>query len=153
MPREKINNLYLLLKEEVARAQKVADEVRNAANEIARSSYNSLSQSGDRFHSQGQADIAMERVKRLTSVLEKVEKESKNKAPESITPVCFVNLEYKDGAKDGFYFVDEPLSLADYKFVSVNSPFGIILKDKKVGDNFEYLISEAKRTGRIISIE
>ena len=153
MIREKIDELYVVLKEEVSRAQKVADKVKIAANEIAKSSYNSPSQSGDRFHSQGQADIAKERAERLEKVLARVEKELGNKVPENISPICWVNLEYEDATKDGFYYVDEPISVSGYKFVSSSSPFGTILKDKKAGDNFEYLISGNKISGKVVLIE
>jgi transcription elongation GreA/GreB family factor len=153
MMREKINKLYVLLGKEHTNAQKVADKVKNAANEIAKASYNSPSQSGDRFHSQGQADIAKERVERFEKAFARVEKELENKIPESISPICWVNLEYKDATKDGFYYVDEPLSVPGYKFVSSGSPFGNILKDKMVEDNFKYSITGNERSGKVVSIE
>jgi transcription elongation GreA/GreB family factor len=131
----------------------VANKVKIAANEIAKSSYNSPSQSGDRFHSQGQAEIAQEKAERLESVLTRVKRELENKVPEKIFPICWVNLEYEDGIKDGFYYIDEPLSLPGYKFVSSNSPFGGSLAGKKVGDSFEYTSADIRRPGKIIVIE
>ena len=152
MKREKINKLYILLKEEAAKAQKAANEARAAANEIAKSSYNSPSQSGDRFHSQGQADIAIEMAARLSGALKRVGEELTRKAPEEITPICFVNLEYDDGTKDGLYYLEEPLSIAGNKFVSSNSPFGVALAGKKVGESFIFESSDIKRSGKITSI-
>jgi hypothetical protein len=153
MKREKINNLYALLKEEVAKAQKAAKEAKRAADEIAKSSYNSPSQSGDRFHSQGQADITMEVATRFSSALKKVEEEVAKEIPEGIAPTCFIELAYKDGTKDGFYYLDEPITLSGIKIISSNSPFAVVLAGKKIGDSFEFVLDDFKKSGKIISIE
>jgi len=153
MKRDEIQKLFKVLGEELEKAKDRERKVKEAADEIARSAYNSPSQSGDRFHSQSQADIAKENVERLENILKKVEKELQNPVPESITPVCWINLEYEDGGKDGFFLLDEPLSISGYKFVSSNSPFGNKLKGKKVGEKFEFVSGDIRKAGTVVLIE
>ena len=153
MKRREIQKLQELLLKELEKAKERERKVKEAADEIARASYNSPSQSGDRFHSQSQADIAKENVERLESILKKVEEELQNPVPESIAPICWINLEYEDGGKDEFFLLDEPLSIPGYKFVSSNSPFGLVLAGKRVGDNFKYKIPGFTKIGKILQIQ
>jgi transcription elongation GreA/GreB family factor len=89
---------------------------------------------------------------RLNGALKNVEKELTKEIPVEVTPTCFINLEYEDGTKDGFYYLEEPLSLSGSKFISSNSPFGSVLAGKKVGDNFVFDSAGIFRSGKIVSI-
>ncbi len=150
--REKIFALKPLLEKELQKAKLRYEKVRESAAEIARSAYNSPSQSGDRFHSQGQSDIAEEDVKRFERVLEEIEKETEKDKPDKTTAFCWVELEYDNGERDNFYIVNDPLSIPGYKFVSSKSPFGKVLIDKKVGDSLIFETNELKKTGKIVMI-
>lgn len=153
MKRTEIEELYKELKKELEKAKDRERKVKEAADEIARASYNSPSQSGDRFHSQSQADIAKESVERLKKVFNEVSAELSKPVPDNIQPVCWVELEYDDDNRDKFYYLDEPLSISGYKFVSSNSPFGNKLKGKKVGEKFEFVSGDIKKAGTVVLIE
>ncbi len=153
MQREKIKKLSLLLEKEFEKSKDSFEKMQLSAIEIAKSSYNSPSQSGDRFHSQGQADIAKENLKNLEGVLKELNNELLlSEIPQAIRPSCWIELEFDGGKKESYFYLKNPLVVKGYSIISSKSPFGSILLDKKVGDRFEYNSSQ-KLSGKIILIE
>lgn len=151
--RPKIKELFDALSEELTKIRKKAEKLHEAAVDVAKSASASPSQSGDRFHAQGQADIAKEYVSNLEDINTEIEDELKIDTFSEIRPVCWVEVEYDNKDIDKFYYLSEPLALAGYKFVSSKSPFGLVLTGKKVGDDFEFKTTEVNRSGKIAKIE
>jgi hypothetical protein len=145
--RKKLKTLLEVLVIEIQKAQKRADETKKAANEIARSAAASPSQSGDREHSAGQALITKEVLLRLQEAKDDIEKNI-NLPADTATPPCFVKIELQ-GVEKEFYFVNHPLHVAGFSFVSKDSELGKTLSDKKEGETFE--VGDIK--GKVISIE
>lgn len=103
--------------QEVKKADKNYVKAKESAEEIAASAAASPSQAGDRYHSQGTADIAKQKLNNILS-LEKELEEKKEK-------VCF------EHQGEIVYVVDNPVLITGFKIISSNSPLGKkILKSK-----------------------
>jgi len=90
---------------------------KESAQEIAKTAANSMSQAGDRFHSQGSADLAKERYDAVLAFKNEVEQKG-----ESI----FINFEGND-----IVLVDNPIIIPGFTIASTKSPLGQKLIDKK----------------------
>lgn len=141
------------LEPELARSKRWGQEIKASADEIARSSYNSPSQSGDRFHSQSQAEIAKESFSNLESFYKRLVKSAESAIPQAVEPISYVEVEYEGGELRSFYFVDRTPNLPGFNFVSSESSLGKLLFGKRVGEKIELKFGEEKRLTRIVYIE
>lgn len=134
MARKSLNRLLKILHKELKIAQKRQKKVKQSANEIARAAALSPSQSGDREHATGQAEIIAESLVRLHKLLDEIETSIKRKVPEEIKETCFVSLKYENNDKKNMFLVKNLYLLPRVNLVSFNSELGKALKGAKVGD-------------------
>lgn len=153
MMRKKINDLLNAVSKEVEKAQEFAQKTKDSADEIAKTSATSWSAAGDREHSRGQAIITEENLKRLSSIKDEVKQAVDIAQPESVTPICFVEIQYNDMRKDSFYLVNMPMRVSGMKLVSASSPLGLVLLGKKINDSFQFDNGEQTIIGKVLSIE
>ncbi len=104
-----LNKLLLVVNKEIKKAEKNHLQARVNASEVAASAAHSPSQAGDRYHSQGTADILKERIE----ALKKLKREVESGYPRFI----------KKG-KDSFFLVRNVTLLPGVKLISMNSPVG-----------------------------
>jgi len=127
--RIKLNLLLDFVITEFKKAEKRNKNATDSALEIARSAALSPSQAGDRFHSQGAADLAKEMFETVSKLKIEIEKNIENKIPETVSIPCFIKLEGMD-----IYLVDNPILVNGFNLISKESPLGSSLVRKKVGD-------------------
>lgn len=152
MARKKLEELLALLEGEVAKAKKAAENTRKSADEIAKSAAHSPSQSGDRTHSQGQADITEAYFKRIIA-FEKRIKIALAETPNTIQTPCFVGVKFTDGKESSFYLVEDPIVISGITLVSAVSPLGSALIGKKPGSKFAFRVNSIKQFGEVVSFE
>ncbi|OGM14889.1 hypothetical protein A3A76_02055 [Candidatus Woesebacteria bacterium RIFCSPLOWO2_01_FULL_39_23] len=153
MTRNKLNELLNKVEREVEEIKVRTEKVVGAANEIARSSYNSPSQSGDRYHSQSQADLAKSSLINMQDFQQMLKQSLERDLPESIAPICYVELIFNDGETSSFFYVEESPSVISFKFVSSSSPLGLAIIGKRISEEFELMLENKSRKGIISSIE
>jgi len=153
MKRTKLLELSSVLGTLLTKAEERARNAQESYNEISKSSYNSPSQSGDRYHSQSSAELTKENLINIKDLYFQVKESLGKKAPERLQPICYVVIEYSNGMKDGFYFVKKPIANIGHKIISRNSIIGGLLNNKRVGYVFSVKNSQGGKTAKIISIE
>ena len=134
MARKSLDGLLKILLKELKIAQERQKKVKQSADEIARAAALSPSQSGDREHATGQAEIVTESLVRLRKLLDEIETSIKRKTPEEIGETCFVSLKYKNNDKQKMFLVKNLYLLPKVNLVSFNSDLGKALKGAKIGD-------------------
>ena len=102
---------------EVKKAEQNYKQAKKSALEIAASASSSPSQSGDRYHSQGTADLAKQRFEEVKKLKDEIKVKGET-----------VIVTY-DGEE--LILVDNPVLLPGFKIVSTKSPLGIKLADIK----------------------
>lgn len=130
--RSKRGELLNIVNSEFEKAKKNYELIKKAAQEINASASASPSQSGDRFHAQGAADLAKQKLEAITNLKNEIELAVDENTPDVVTPPCFVNF----GGEE-IYLVDNVVTIGGLKFVSSKSPLGQNLLGKKVGDNVQ----------------
>lgn len=112
----KLKQLLEAVNEEYKKADRAYKINKKSAQEIAESAVSSMSQAGDRFHSQGSADLAKQRFETINLLKQEIEEK---------------------GEKIGFNFegheiflVDNPILIKGFKLVSTQSPVGQKLLNK-----------------------
>lgn len=95
---------------ELKRAEKVYKDVRKTAQEVAASAALSPSQSGDRYHSQGAADMARQKYTEVLALKKEIELKKDD--------ICFT----LNGEQ--VFLVDNPIFIKDFKLISTKSPIG-----------------------------
>lgn len=112
-----LRDLVAALEIEIKKAQRSYQDAKRAAQEIAASASSSPSQSGDRFHSQGSADLASKRFQAILSFKKEFDKKGE--------AIC---VKHKG---ETLFLVDNPIMLAGFKIVSTKSPLGLkLLNDR-----------------------
>lgn len=96
--------------EEYEKAKKYYELARDSAQEIAKTALTSHSQAGDRFHSQGTADLAKQKYETVLSLKKEIETKGEK-----------VVFEYDD---ETIYIVDNSIMISGFKIVSSKSPLG-----------------------------
>ncbi len=99
------------------KALKIYNDAKKSAQEVAASAAASPSQSGDRFHSQGTADLAKQKLDSISSLLAEIEEKGDN--------VC---VEFKG---ETVFLVDNPILISGFKVVSTKSPLGQTILNKE----------------------
>lgn len=105
----RLDKFLVVVQKELGKAEENHAQAKINASEVAASAAYSPSQSGDRFHSQGAADIAKKRVAALKKLKEEIE---------SGTP-RFI----EKGGK-GFFLVKNIALVPGVDLISVSSPVG-----------------------------
>lgn len=103
--------------EELKKAETGYKNAKKSALEIAKSASLSPSQAGDRFHSQGAADLAKERLDSIIALKNEIELKG-----ESVVK----NYEGKE-----MILVDNPIMISGFLVVSTKSPLGQKLSNEK----------------------
>lgn len=152
MARKKLEMLVSTLQKEVAKAKKAAESTKKSAEEIAKSAAHSPSQSGDRTHSQGQADITEAYFKRVIAFQERI-KAALTETPDTVQAPCFVTIKFADGKESSFYLVEDPIVISGFTLVSAVSPLGSVLVNKKPGSKFVFKINGVKQSREVVSFE
>lgn len=104
---------------ECRKAEKIYEDAVSSAREIAASASLSPSQSGDRYHSQGSADLAKKKLESLSSLRYEIELAIDQEIPERASPPCYLNLDGKDA-----YLVGNPVFISGVKIISAQSDLG-----------------------------
>lgn len=108
---DRINKLLLAVQNELEKAEKAYKHAKQSAQEIAATALTSHSQAGDRFHSQGAADLAKQKLDTVLALKTEIEEKGEG--------VCFKH----DG--EDVYIVDNPILLDGFKLISTKSPLGM----------------------------
>lgn len=95
---------------ETKKAEENFKKAKKAAEKIAASAAASPSQAGDRFHSQGTADIAKQKYEAVLALKDELKQKGES--------VCF---KYK---KENVFVVDNPILISGFKIISSRSPLG-----------------------------
>jgi len=138
MIRNKLQELLEIVGTEEKKAEKRMVETKNAANEIARTSANSPSQSGDREHSRNQAYLVEESYNNIKIFKEKLSKELLLEVPKKSRPICLIGIEYETGESMELVLANQTAFVEGFVVVTTASPLGRELVGKKVGDSFEF---------------
>ncbi len=140
-------NLLDFLAIEIDKARVSAQKTDEASNFIM---------TGDKYHAQKAAELTDQYLKRLEKLRDEIitsGDEIKTKAE----PVSCVDIEYKDGARLKFILVNTAVSLTRYLFISIDSPLGKAVLNKKDGDVFSYSLNlgnkESNFSGKVLRIE
>lgn len=136
--------LLTILEAEIAKAQIVAQKRRATAKHFRGAS---RSAQGDRRYFENVADLAEGDLNELLTFKDELlavpEKETKK-----VKPICFVELEYKDGETGSFYFVQRGIRLPGLQLLTPSSPLGQAIEGKKENEAFTYQI---KTNGESVS--
>lgn len=114
------------------------------------------SQSDDRYHAEGAAEITNAYFENLAKLLEQV-KASSERACEEVAPPCYVELIYSNGENVKLYLVKHNALLPGVLLITPKSPIGLAIKDKKRGEPFSYEVvkggDKISYSGTIAKIE
>lgn len=116
----------------------------------------SVSQSGDRYHSENAAAISHDYLKALKSLRKEIETSSL-RTSSVCKPVSFVEIVYENGENAEFYFVKKGAFLPKVMLITKKSPIGAAIYGKRKWDSITYEIDNGGEkksfSGRIIHIE
>lgn len=153
MARAKLAELLKILNLEIKRVGIYVEKTNQAANEIARASANSPSQSGDREHSRNQAIITKEKLEKLEKLKDEINEALSKEIPIKVVGPCFVEVKYSSGVTDSFYLVKNPSFLTNVKVVSSESPLGKALIGKHANEAFVFKTNEKTQiSGSVVSM-
>lgn len=126
--RVKLSEFLDAIGTEFNEAKRNYEQTKKAAEEVAVAASLSPSQSGDRYHSQGAADLAKQTFENVRNLRTEIEA-NLDKNISFIDPPCFLNL-----GGDKVYLVSYPIIVKGFKIISSKSPLGLNLLGKKMGD-------------------
>jgi transcription elongation GreA/GreB family factor len=139
--RTKLKKLERVLLDKIERAEKVARKTKKDAQELAHTAISSHSTAGERNLAEGQAAINEENLLKLKKLLHEINKSLEASAIK-VEPISWVEISYKNGETNSFYFVQEPAHLDNITLVSVKSPLGSVLVGKKAGESIKFQSKE-----------
>lgn len=167
MERAAIKEILEKLQSAIEKARRAAEAAKEAENEMSKSAATSWSAAGEREYTRQQAKIASENFEKLESLGREVSEAVTEPVPETIRPVCLVTVEYlaPEGQRIGesdlprrqagnrkeetFYFVSKSVYLNGVKLISPESPIGMAVAEKSVGEGFEYEVGTERVRGKI----
>src|SRR3990172_3423574 len=117
--RIKLEKLLQAIDVEYKRAEKIYKDAKKSAQEVAASAQHSPSQSGDRYHSQGSADLAKQKFDFISSFRTEIKEAVDLEIPDKISVPCYLKL-----GEDELYLVSNPVLISGLKIVSSKSPLG-----------------------------
>jgi len=106
----KLNKFIEAVNIEFKKAEKIYKETKESAEEIAASAAASPSQSGDRYHSQGTADLAKQKYDSILALKKELEVKGER-----------IIIEHQGQT---LFLVDNSVIISGFKIASTNSPFG-----------------------------
>ena len=114
---KKIQDFLVAVDLEYKKAEKIYKDAKDSAQEVAASAALSPSQSGDRFHSQGTADLAKQKLDSISNLVVEIEEKGDR--------IC---VEFKG---EIIFLVDNPILISGFKVVSSKSPLGQKILNEK----------------------
>jgi len=114
---DKLRELIKAINLELKKSEEIYRNTKESAQEIAASAAASPSQAGDRFHSQGTADLARQKYEAIAALKSEIDKKGEK-----------ILHKYED---ETLFLVDNPVLIPGFKIVSSKSPVGKKLIDEK----------------------
>ncbi len=114
----KLSELIQAVNLELEKSRKIYEHAKKSAQEVAASAALSPSQSGDRFHSQGAADLAKQKFEAAMALKKELDEKKEDAG--------FI-LEGEE-----IFIVDSPMVIKGFKLVSAKSPIGKKLLNDKI---------------------
>lgn len=152
MTKERKSQLLKLLESEIVKAKANAQK----ADEASKFKISGPSESGDKYHSEKAADLALGYLKNLEGLKKEIEA-AREVAVNRAEPVCYVEVQFTDLTSMNFILVEKAVSMTGYLFLSTESPLGKAVFGKGVGSAFNYRPqssdNSADVSGKIIAIE
>jgi len=149
MNKARTDKLIGLLALEIEKIKESAQKTDEAANMVT----TGLSESGDKYHTQGAADLTKSYLKRLNLLKKELESATKDNS-KTAKPPCFLQISFSDGGFTELYLVKNAVSLPSISFISSDSPLGKAVYGKKAGDIFSYSLNDSNNySGKIVEIE
>ncbi|WKZ25331.1 MAG: hypothetical protein QY322_02980 [bacterium] len=102
---------------ELAKAKKYYELAKISAQEIAQTALTSHSQAGDRFHSQGTAELTRQKYETILSLKKEIDLKGEK-----------IVFNYNN---ETVYIVDNPIMLSGFKIISSMSPLGEKILNEK----------------------
>lgn len=127
--RTKLKALLNSINVEYKKAEKIYKDAKNSAQEIAASASASPSQSGDRFHAQGTADLAKQKFEFISLFKKEIEESLDLDIPDKVAAPCYIKLKSSE-----IYLVNNPVLISGLKIVSSDAPLGSSLLGEKIGE-------------------
>ena len=135
MARNKLHDLLNDLNSQIEKSEKVSEKNTKTSDEITKASSASWSADGDVLYAEGQAKMVKDNLDILKTFKDKIKKELDEPTPETISATCYVTVKYENlDEPSSFYFVDTPVYVTGYKFVTVDSTLGKIILGRKEGE-------------------
>lgn len=135
MARGKLHELLKELDSQIEKSERISEDNKKTSDEVIKASSASWSAGGDVLYAEGQAKMVKDNLDLLIGFRDKIKKELEEPVPETITSTCFVTIKYENlEDKSGFYFVDTPVYVTGYKFVTTDSTLGKIIGGRKKGE-------------------
>ncbi len=150
--RQKINELFEVVKKIERGSNEAASKSSESANEASSGLTASYSAAGDAEHARNTANLSIQKHGLIKKLVEELEEAVNEKVPDTISPVTFVVLEYANGKRKSFYVVENPTYINGYNLISIISPIGRGIGEKKIGDSFSYIVSDEVYAGKILEI-
>jgi transcription elongation GreA/GreB family factor len=150
--RPKLSELLGKIEELSLVVERAAKESKLAADEASHGMAQSYSVAGDVEHARNTANLSLEKAKQVKKLKEEIEASLNTEVPTAVGPVCFASLEFDDGSKKDIYVVENPVFVSGFSLISINSPLGKTLKERKVGEPFSYESSSQSFKGKILGI-
>ncbi len=147
--RPKIKELQVKLETEISKAAVISDATKTEADSLNKATQASPSASGDRYHAENQAELNQILLQSLVTFKQELDEEILSNTPMFVRPITFIKAVI-NGQEKEFYLVNNPVKV-EANFVSINSPVGMALHGRKVGEEFEFG-EEPKISGKIIDI-
>ncbi len=147
--RPKIQQLLQKLEIEISKASAISNATKIEADSLSRATPASPSASGDRYHAENQAELNRILLQSLITFKQELDEELETNIPMFARPVTFVKAIVNNQERE-FYLVNNPVKV-DANFVSINSPVGMALHGRKIGEEFDFG-DDPKISGKIIDI-
>jgi transcription elongation GreA/GreB family factor len=132
---------------------KAARQSKMAADEASGALATSYSAAGDVEHARNSASLSMQKALAVRKLFEEIEADLSGGAKNVIEPACFVVAEFEDGTQKEFYLVRNPVFIAGFNLISSESPLGLALTGKRVGETFFYESGPQNFNGKVLEIE
>lgn len=141
-----INKVISSLKKIVRKSKKSADKFKDA----------SPSQSGDRLFFENTFYLNQSILKNMETLKQEVIN-SDDFSPSSVKPPCIITISFGNKKEQEFLFTQSSVNISNLKTITTNSPVGIALINKRVGEEFTYKIKQESNTqiirGKILKIK
>ncbi len=132
--RTKLLKLLEEVNTKVRKTEEIAHISHEDASELGRGATFSRSTAGERFHAEQQATLNKEKYEELKAFQKELEEAITQEPPTKAEPICYLKLE-QNGDQKEYFFVEKPVHLTSFSFISTQSSLGQKLLGKKVGES------------------